>query len=454
MSPSQTAACLLLSVTLALAQPPTPPDASAYPSIQAALDANLGRMVFVPPGDYRLTNALIIRANHSGLYGFGALIQSNTHAAFIELEGATNVTLRDLRLVRPAGRQECQAYAVRADRCGDLRLEGLRILENQAGRSAIHISDSADAIIQGCEVRNYKAVAIDDRTMHTDWGYAFRCLNGAGITVRHCQGVQILHNRILEDRLLPTRQVVQQFALGKVVARAADAQHPDAKAETVGGWHQGSAIEVLGPTVTRHVLVDGNFIRNAGQGIDAHADLVTISRNQIIVCHTGIKTMHGARNVLIVNNLVDRADDEGIYLGAGNAHRAEPARDGQPARPENTNRGCLVANNIIADLGRGLKAWALWKPGVSGNSPVGIKIAGLSRGQVLRDDLVISGNLIYDSGPDGLIEGGALISDRSPRFKYAAWIEPEAAAQMKYLRFSGNLFPPGELGVSNVELNP
>ena len=37
--------------------------------------------------------------------------------------------------------------------------------------------------------------------------------------------------------------------------------------------------------------------------------------------------------------------------------------------------------------------------------------------------------------------------------KYALWIEPEAAAQMKHLRFSGNLFPPGKLGVSNVELN-
>jgi len=205
--------------------------------------------------------------------------------------------------------------------------------------------------------------------------------------------------------------------------------------------------------VVTPLLVDGNSIVHAAQGVDVHADFVTVSRNEISVCHSGIKTMHGGRHVMIVNNLVDRADDEGIYLGAGNAHHAEPAREGKPAKPENTNHGCLVAKNIITDLGRGLEAWALWKPGVPGNSPVGIKIAGISNGQLLRDDLVISGNLIYDSGPDGLMEDGQVIFDRQPHFKYAVWIEPEAAAQMKHLRFSGNLFPPGELGVSNVELN-
>jgi hypothetical protein len=68
-------------------------------------------------------------------------------------------------------------------------------------------------------------------------------------------------------------------------------------------------------------------------------------------------------------------------------------------------------------------------------------------------DVAISGNLIYDSGADGVIEGSKAVIDRQPRFKYAFRIEPEAAAQMKHLRFTGNLFPPGELGVSNVELN-
>lgn len=68
--------------------------------------------------------------------------------------------------------------------------------------------------------------------------------------------------------------------------------------------------------------------------------------------------------------------------------------------------------------------------------------------------MVISGKLIYDSGPDGVIEGSTVIVDRQPRCEYALWIEPEAAAQMKHLRFTGNLFPPGEMGVSNVELNP
>jgi hypothetical protein len=40
--------------------PPAQIAVTAYPSIQTALDQNPGRLVFVPPGDYRLTNSLVI----------------------------------------------------------------------------------------------------------------------------------------------------------------------------------------------------------------------------------------------------------------------------------------------------------------------------------------------------------------------------------------------------------
>ena len=112
-----------------------------------------------------------------------------------------------------------------------------------------------------------------------------------------------------------------------------------------------------------------------------------------------------------------------------------------------------MANNLLVDLGRGLEAWALWRPGPPANSPVGIKIAGLSGGELLREHLLITGNLLYDSGPDGLLEDGHVVIAK-PQFKYAVWIEPETAARMKHLRFTGNLFAPGEHGVSNVPLPP
>jgi hypothetical protein len=56
------------------------PSVATYPSIQAALDANPGRVVSMPAGDYRLSEAIAIRHLGSSLYGPGRLIQSNAGA--------------------------------------------------------------------------------------------------------------------------------------------------------------------------------------------------------------------------------------------------------------------------------------------------------------------------------------------------------------------------------------
>ena len=58
---------------------------TAFPSIQAALDANPGKMLFVPDGEYSLTDSIRIRHSGSGLYGFGKLVQQNTNSPLIEI---------------------------------------------------------------------------------------------------------------------------------------------------------------------------------------------------------------------------------------------------------------------------------------------------------------------------------------------------------------------------------
>ena len=81
------------------------------------------------------------------------------------------------------------------------------------------------------------------------------------------------------------------------------------------------------------------------------------------------------------------------------------------------------------------------------------KIKGISfHGELMRDNLVIMGNVVYHSGPDGMIEDGKVVFDNPPHYKYALWIEPEAFEKMKNLKVFGNVFDPGEFGVSNVDL--
>lgn len=116
-----------MGIPAAKAQENLAPNVTSYPSLQAAIDANPGQMLFVPSGDYRLTRAVEIRQAGSGFYGFGRLIRENTNAPIIEVRGAADVLLRDLTLTRAAGATHTRESAVRADDCPGLRLEGLRI---------------------------------------------------------------------------------------------------------------------------------------------------------------------------------------------------------------------------------------------------------------------------------------------------------------------------------------
>ena len=86
---------------------------SAYPTIQTALDANPNRMLFVPAGDYPITEKIRIRGQRSGLFGPGRIIQQNAAQPIVEIEEATEAEIRDLTLTRPSWKR-AQATASRA----------------------------------------------------------------------------------------------------------------------------------------------------------------------------------------------------------------------------------------------------------------------------------------------------------------------------------------------------
>jgi hypothetical protein len=95
---------LLLAVLITLSASAAELSVTAYPSIQAALDANPNRMLFVPAGDYPITDKIRIRGERSGLFGPGRIIQQSAEQPIIEIENAKEAEIRDLTLTRPEGR--------------------------------------------------------------------------------------------------------------------------------------------------------------------------------------------------------------------------------------------------------------------------------------------------------------------------------------------------------------
>ena len=195
--------------------------ADRYRSIQEALSANPGRMVYVPAGDYVISEKIRIRGDNAGLFGPGRIIQTNPDSQIIEIEGAAGARIRELTLTRAEGKMETKHEAVVAMKCRDLVLENLRVLDNRTRSAAIAVRECTGSQVRGCLVRNYMRISVDDRTAGTDWGYAFKCIDGTGIEVRYSKGTLIQGNRVIEQNLLPTPEIQKKFDLGRFVKKNA-----------------------------------------------------------------------------------------------------------------------------------------------------------------------------------------------------------------------------------------
>lgn len=401
------------------------PSATDYPSIQAALDANPNRQVFVPAGDYHLSEKIRIRGDRSGLFGPGRIIQENSEQPIIEIENAAGAEISGLTLTRPEGKQTTNNEGILAIQCHELVIQNVRVINNKTVSGAITLRDTRDCRISHCLVKNYMRLAIDDRTGSAGYGYAFRCTDGTGISVRTSTGTLIESNRVIENDFKPTPEIKAEHKLGDFVKKNAgkgDIVNQETwDAGYVNSWQQGSGIIVTSPTESDLTRILGNHIENAAQGIDLHSDHVIVANNIIANSFIGMKAMHGSRNVLITGNQFVRNSLWAIGLMPGAA-----------ADADNRDGGSIVANNIIADFGYGDANW-IW-----GNERSPIKF---DTGQQADDpplaDVLIQGNMIFQSG--------------AARYRYAVII-PNAPNAPTGLHFSGNLFPPGTDGVSTVEL--
>ncbi len=437
--------------------------AADYPSLQAAIDDNPGGTIFVPPGEHQISAPLVIQHERTVVYGFARIVQTNSEAPIVRIERAANVVLRDLTLSRPADAPDTEHQAVDAQRSDHLRLEGLRILDNHTRSAAIRLEDSSHGRIENCEITNYKRIAIDDRSQKPLLGYAFRCIDGTGIGVSDCVGTFILNNRIIERRILPTRKIQEQHHLGQLIEGKLPTKFGELgrwvqEAGFAQHWHQGSAIFVTGPNHTTFTRISGNYIENAAQGIDIHSDNFICTDNIVNHGMMGMKAMHGSRNGIIARNLFSHVDNWGIMLGPGSASRpAEAAHDDRPAREANSDGAMVVSDNVIANFGGGHEFWN-W--GGTGPDAAASAVIRVERGQLSTNpplsDVLIKGNIITNSGDEGVVENGQ-VTHPKPRYRYAVLIDspPAGSGDRHYpvnIRVIDNLFDPGLNGLCNIPL--
>ncbi len=440
--------------------------AGSYGSIQQAIDANPGRMILLPQGDHVISKKLRMATDGGGLYGYGRIVQTNPAEAILEIEHASGVRVRDLTLTRVEGHKEATAPGLFCWDSHDVVLDGVTVVDNRSRDAAIELRETTGCTVRSCRVVNYKRIAVDDRTDSEHYGYAFFCIDGTGILVTRGTGTMILDNRIVERNLLPTRELKQKHRLGMLTkgkrpSRQGTLAAGAFKRKYVNNWHQGSAIVVTAPEATHHTIIRGNYIENAAQGIDLHADHVICSNNVVNHGMMGIKATHGCRNLIIADNLLTHVDLWGILLNPGTAsHGAEPASDGKPARPANVDAGTMIVNNIISDYGYGHEYWN-WG-GASDDQGSSYAIA-LYEGQLPRNppltDVLVQGNIVYNTGRDKmLVDGKPRVLP--PRYRYAVYVggwdsrTETGPTYPRGLHFSNNLFHPGTRGVSNVKLKP
>lgn len=425
-----------LALTLALCVNALAAEFAGYADLQAALDAQPGKVLTLPAGDYPISRKLVLRGDGAGLVGPGRIIQENPDEPILEIDGLKDVLLRDITLTRAAGKTVARKSGLLAIRCSYLRVDQVRILDNQSPTGALALRECRFARVTGCLVRNYMRVSIDDRTKSLDWGYAFNCTDGTGIQVTASQGTLIEGNTVIEEIFRPTEALKKEHQLGiwtkknptkgKLLSQETwDAGYTD-------NWQQGSGIVVTAPEASDLTRILGNHIENAGQGIDLHADHVIVAHNVVSNSFMGMKAMHGSRNVLITGNQFVKNSLWAIGLMPGAA-----AHPGQPDKPETANAdgGSVISANIISDFGHGDARW-IW-----GDDRSPFKF---DTGQQPDDpplaDVIVQGNLLHCIG--------------APRYRYAVVIAGpvDGPKTPRGMRFHGNTLAPGKDGVANRKL--
>lgn len=427
-------------------------NADEFESIQAAIDANPGRIVSVAAGKYEIDRPLRFTTDGSGLEGNATIVQTDAAQPVIVIDKAHDVRVLQVTLRRPEELEKSTASALSCTESENVVVDSVRVTNNKSQMAAISFTRCTNCRVVDSEIVNYKCIGIDDRTESSLYGYAFHCIDGTGILFQRCQSMVARSNQIIERDVLPTLERQQKYHLGELTDGKRESQLGELGKRSVhdgkvDNWHQGSAVVVSGPDESRHVMIVNNYIENAAQGVDMHCDQTICSGNIVNKAFIGLKAMHGSRNLILSGNLLTGIDLWGILLMPGSgSHFAVPATEEDSAQPSNVDGGTVIANNIITDFGQGNDYWNFGgsRNDLGSSYAIMIGAAQLQANPPLRDVLV-QGNLVYDS------QSESDDAREQPKYRYALFVEP-SDPEPRNMRFSDNLFAPGTQGVSNIDL--
>jgi hypothetical protein len=361
-----------------------------------------------------------------------------------------------LSFTRPEGKREANEAGIEIKDSRDVEVAHVRVSENHT-HTSILVTSSTDVTIRNSTVLNYKGITTDDRTASKElYGYAFKAVDGTGIQVLRTQGAIIRDNRIQELDLWPTKENRDKYDLGTLTVvpekRGRLMDEEIFKTHYTNNWHQGAGIQVSGPEDSKRIIITGNYIEHPAQGMDIHSDYVTIANNIMSHAMIGMKAMHGAKHVLIDGNQFSHVDLWGLLLMPGSgSHSAADATTTAPEVQQNVDGGTIVSNNLFSDFGFGDQYWN-WT-GRTTPYPE-LNVITVLFGQLEENpsihDILITGNLVYDSGRDGIKTNGKW-EKPGPRYHYALYVEQDRQPAPVNVKVYGNLLNPGMDGATNFK---
>ena len=371
--------------SLAFAAPAARIDAAAYPNLQAALDAlpETGGIVNIPPGDYELTQSLMIKTAETRLEGSGA----STHLINKNEEGKPAISIRP-----PALDTNKKAELWR------IQIGNLRISGNPKSGDGIYAEKIQEIFLQGVSIDHNGANGIHLNNCYEDPRVNDSILTYnalAGLQITACHDIVVNGNHFEENQ--DAVRCIDSFNLCCNGNNIDDhLRHGIVIENTYGSVCSGNMIEecngtaiildrdVYGVTLSANVIA-----HHLGGGIDLKdATGCAVSANTFVLCHGfGVRVgKESSRNSISANAFCNTYIGNGqlkrpllehenpMQIDAGGGVVVEGASDlaitgntftgldYEAVRADAESQRLLVVNNVLAECGRRLAKDAKWLP--------------------------------------------------------------------------------------------
>lgn len=347
-------------------------DAAAYPNLQAALDAlpAKGGIVVIPPGDYALSQPLILRSAETRIEGSGAA----THLINQNTEGQPALSIRPPTLDKD---KKAELWRVQI---GNLRISG-----NEKSGDGIYAEKIQEIFLQGVSIDHHGGNGIHLNNCFEDPRINDCILTYnklAGLQITGCHDIVVSGNHFEENQ--DALRCVDAFNLCATGNNIDDhLRHGIVIENTYGSVCSGNMIEECNGTAIildrdcYGITLSANVIAHHLQGgIDLRdACGCAVSANTFVLCHGfGVRLAAASERDSITGNTFTNS-----YMGGGQLKR--PLREHQ--------------NPMQIDAGGGVLLEAATDVTITGNTFAGLDTEAVKATPGSKG-LLIANNLLRD----------------------------------------------------------